>query len=280
MLPILFVVGPIKIYSMGLFLLLALFWGSFLLYKNTKLTSNREEEIFDGLFASLFGALIFARLFYVIFNFNDFGFSFLKFILINGYPGLSLWGGILGGFATFWIYCRIYKHKFIRLIDHAIPAIFMALFWGKLGVFFSGSDVGTPTNFFLSVMYEGYEKTRHITPIYESVIYLIFTFISHRVLMAIRREKFFEGFNFILFLIVFSCANILLDFFYADNIYFLGFSLNLIISLSVLLLSGVFLVIKFNREILNKFSSLRKKGKSYGHIFGKKNKAGTGKKAS
>ena len=90
MLPVLLDLKFIKIYVFGVFLVLAFFWGSFILWKNIRLTSQKEDEIFDALFFSLSGGLFFSRLFYVILNFDKFGFDFLKFILINGYPGLSL----------------------------------------------------------------------------------------------------------------------------------------------------------------------------------------------
>src|SRR3989338_9939126 len=92
MLPVLLNVGFLKIYTFGVFLVLGFFWATFLLWKNIRLTSLKEKDVFDGLFISLLGALFFGRLVYVILNFKDFGFNLLKFILINGYPGISLYG--------------------------------------------------------------------------------------------------------------------------------------------------------------------------------------------
>src|SRR3989338_5725614 len=97
MLPVLLNLGLIKIYTFGVFLVLGFFWATFLLWKNIRLTSFKEEDVFDGLFISLLGALFFGRLVYVILNFKDFGFSILKFILINCYPGISLYGAVFGG---------------------------------------------------------------------------------------------------------------------------------------------------------------------------------------
>ena len=102
MLPVLLDLKFIKIYTFGVFLVLGFFWSAFLLWRNIRLTSYKEEDVFDGLFFSLFGGLFIGRLIYVVLNFNDFGFDILKFILVNGYPGISLIGAILGGvFALF-----------------------------------------------------------------------------------------------------------------------------------------------------------------------------------
>ena len=96
MLPVLLDLKFIKIYTFGVFLVLAFFWGSFVLWKNIRLTAQKEDEIFDGLFISFAGGLFMSRLVYVILNFDKFGSSILKFILINGYPGLSLYGALIG----------------------------------------------------------------------------------------------------------------------------------------------------------------------------------------
>jgi prolipoprotein diacylglyceryltransferase len=65
MLPILLDLKIFKIYTFGVFLVLAFFWGSFLIWKLIRLTSMKEEEVFDGLFWGLFGGLFLSRLFYV-----------------------------------------------------------------------------------------------------------------------------------------------------------------------------------------------------------------------
>ena len=83
MLPVLLDLGFIKIYTFGVFLVLAFFWGCFLLWKNFLLTSQREEDIFDGLFFSIAGGLFVSRLVHVALNFKSFGFDALKFILLN-----------------------------------------------------------------------------------------------------------------------------------------------------------------------------------------------------
>src|SRR3990172_4726798 len=104
MLPVLLDLKYIKIYTFGVFLVLAFFWGSFVLWKNVRLTSQKEDGIFDALFLSVAGGLLFSRVVYVALNFEKFGFDILKFILINGYPGLSIYGALAGAFLTLYLY--------------------------------------------------------------------------------------------------------------------------------------------------------------------------------
>ena len=76
MLPVLLDLKFVKIYTFGIFLVLAFFWGTFLLWRSLRLSSYREEDAFDGLFLALAGGLFVSRLVYVILNFQKFGFNF------------------------------------------------------------------------------------------------------------------------------------------------------------------------------------------------------------
>ena len=90
--------------------MLAFFWGAFAFWRSIKLTSYKEQEMFDALFLSLFGGLFFSRFVFVALNFSEFGTSPLKFLLITGFPGMSAVGAFVGGFVTFFFYPR-YKNN-------------------------------------------------------------------------------------------------------------------------------------------------------------------------
>jgi prolipoprotein diacylglyceryltransferase len=79
MLPVLLDLTVIKIYTFGVFLLFAFFWGSYFLWKNISLTSYKEEDIFDGLFIAFRRRDVYGRLFYVLSSILiKFGFEYPK----------------------------------------------------------------------------------------------------------------------------------------------------------------------------------------------------------
>jgi len=250
MLPILFSLGPIKIYTFGVFLVLAFFWGSFLLWKLIRLTAFKEEEVFDGLFFALGFSLFFSRLFYVVLNFSEFGFSFLKFILINGYPGLSLYGALFGGFLGIFIFTLFKKLRFLILIDYFIPPLFLALAFGKLGSFFSGEEIGTKTKFFLAVKYLGYDGFRHLTSFYESLIFFLGCYLAYKTLFLIRKEKLFSGFLFYFFFFFFSFVYFLFDKIKENHLYFFGLSFNSLVAKVILLTTTVYFLYYFRKQIV------------------------------
>lgn len=249
MLPILFTIGPIKIYTFGVFLVLAFFWGSFLLWKNIRLTSFKEEEVFDGVFISLAGGLFFSRFFYVILNFKKFGFSPLKFILINGYPGLSIYGFIFGFILFFYFYCQLKKIKFTEVIDYFVGPSFLSLAFGKIGEFFSGSEVGTKTKFFISIKYLGFDGSRHLTAFYEAVFFTLGFYFAQKILYEIRKEKFPHGFLLKFFLWFFSLTYFIFDKIKENHLYLKSLNFNYQVSLILLLTTNGYFIYYFRKSI-------------------------------
>ncbi len=251
MLPVLVSFGFIKIYTFGVFLVLGFFWAIFLLWKNIRLSSFKEDDVFDGLFTSLFGAVFFGRLVYVILNFKDFSFNFLKFILINGYPGISLYGSIFGGLLVLYLFCRSRKINFNELIDYFVTPLFIVMVFGKIGGFISGVEIGTKTNFFLKVRYVGFDGLRHIVGIYEGLIFTVALLAAYKILFEIRKDKFYKGFLMKFFIWFLALTTFMFDKIKDNRLYFLGQSLDFLISLIILLTTSFHFVYYFRNNTLS-----------------------------
>lgn len=263
MIPVLFSIGSVKIYTYGVFLVLAFFWGLFFIWKLLRLTSYNEEVVFDGVFLSILGALFFARFFYVLANFSSFGFSFLKFILINAYPGLSLYGALFGGFLTFLLFCLYKRIRLFHIVDYLTTGILVALGFGKLGAFFSGSEIGTRTNFFLSVNYIGYEGKRHLVALYEALIFFLAAWAAYKILLKIRREELPIGTNFYFLFWVVSGAYFLFDPLKKNKLYLFGFNFNRWFSLVLWLTISLGFGYYFRKGVKNFLFGFLAYGKSF-----------------
>jgi prolipoprotein diacylglyceryltransferase len=239
MLPVLVSLGPLKIYTFGIFLVLAFFWSSFLLWRLVRLTAHKEEVIFDGVFIALTVGLFFARLFYVIFNFSQFGFSFLKFILINGYPGLSVYGALIGFIFSLNLYCSYKKINFLQVVDYFIAPIFLALAIGFLGKFFAFENA--------------------TISVFQSILFFLFCYFTYRFLFLVRQEKLFSGFNLVFFISTFCLTMIISE-------KRLGQRLLLFLFLTTTL----FFLYYFRTGLVLKFNNLLKGIKTYGGKIFKK----------
>lgn len=250
MLPILIDLKVFHVYTMGVFLVLSFFWSSFMLWRLVRLSSFKEDDMFDALFNSLMVGLIFGRLVYVILHFSEFGFDVLKFILVNGYPGFSLYGMLLGVFLMFYLWASSHKAKFNEMVDYFIPSLFLAIAIGKLGGFFSGAEVGTKTRFFLAVKYAALSGMRQLTPFYEAILYFAATYLAYRLLFETRKEHFKEGFVFKFFLFCQGLIYFLFDNLKEYRLYFLGYSFNRIVSLVLVLTFGIYFLYYFRSLII------------------------------
>ena len=264
MLPVLLEVSFIKIYTFGIFLVLALFWSAFFLWKNIRLTAYKEETIFDGLFISLGFSVFFGRLIYVIMNFEDFGFDIIKFILFNGYPGFSVFGCVVGFFIGLYIFFNAQKIRFMDAIDYFIPPLFLCIAIGKVGAFFSGAEVGAVTAFPLAVKYANFDGLRHITPLYEAICMFIGSYWAFVMLYTIRREGLSRGFLFHFFIWFFAAVSFGFDFLKGERTVVNGYSVDMVISGILLLTFTVYFIYYFRavwlHAIIGKFQK-----KSYGH---------------
>ncbi|PIY69295.1 hypothetical protein COY90_01395 [Candidatus Roizmanbacteria bacterium CG_4_10_14_0_8_um_filter_39_9] len=257
MLPVLLNFGFVKIYTMGVFLVLAFFWASFVLWKVIRLSSYKEGDVFDMLFGGILSGLFFGRLVYVIMNFGDFGFNILRFILINGYPGLSLYGAIIGFILSLLLSSYLRKIVFTNLVDYYIPSSFLAVAIGKLGSFFSGSEAGLKTTFLLSVRYGGLAGARHLTPLYEALFFFAGAAIAYRLLFEIRREKYRSGFTLSFFAWYTGAVYFIFDNLKQDHLYFLGYSFNKIMSGVLLLTFSFYFVYYFRSHIIKQATEFK-----------------------
>jgi len=257
MLPVLLDLKFIKIYTFGVFLVLAFFWSSFVLWRLIRLSSYKEEDVFDGLFHSLFWSLLSGRLVYVILHFKEFGLSVFKFILINGYPGLSLYGMTFGGIGAFYIWCYFRKIKFEEMVDYFIPSLSLGLAIGKLGSFFSGSEVGVKTKFLLGIKYANMDGLRHLTPLYESIVFVIIFYLTYRILFEIRKEKLSHGVNFSLFAFLLGLVYFVFDNLKQYHLYLLSYSFNKVVSVILLLTFGFYFVYYFRSLIFSRIVRIK-----------------------
>lgn len=173
--PIITSIGTVPISSFGLFLLLAVMAALFIVWRLAKVYDLDEEKIFDLTLLSFFGGLLGARLFFVFFN-NQYFESFEKIILINRFPGLSFWGGLLGGAITLRVFTLRTRYNFWQIADFAAVGLLIGMVIGNIGCFLGGCGYGIPSNSSISAPVVGLLGKRLPISAIESLILLIIFF--------------------------------------------------------------------------------------------------------
>lgn len=155
---------------------------------------------------ALAGAVVGARLLYVVTNPGSFGNLADVFAWWKG--GVVAYGGFLGGFLATLIFCRIHRVPLLAWVDCVAPSLGVGLMITRIGCYLGGCDFGLPWNgpwavhfpagspaFNQQVLQGMLPATAaqslavHPTQLYESLVGLALFAIA----MTVRRRRTFAG---------------------------------------------------------------------------------------
>jgi len=239
--PILFKIGPLTIYTYGLFIFLGIVLGYLVCVKEAKRKQISKDAFSNIFFWTAVFAFIGARLLYVVVEFNQFLEAPVS--VLFGRSGFVFYGGVLSGFVTLIILTRKYNIKFAKFGDVIALGIPLGHAFGRMGCFFYGCCYGRPTDSWFGVLFPiespaGILGTKVIPTQLISAFFLLLLFVF---LMIYRRRSKFEGQVGIFYLLLYGVFRFIIEFFRADPRGSLGpFSTSQIISLFLIAI-GIFL---------------------------------------
>ena len=178
--PVLLDLGFIKLYTYGLFVALGAILALYLAGRDAEKIGLRRKDINDLALWLLLGALIGARLLYVV----QFGGNPIK--VWEG--GLVYWGGFIGGIAALGLYSWYRKIEFLKLTDLLIVYVPLAHAFGRVGCYFRGCCYGLPMQNVMPWAVDYLGALRHPTQIYSILGNLgVFAFL-YRIRVLIRQQ--------------------------------------------------------------------------------------------
>lgn len=276
--PILF--EPLHIEWYPALMLLGFFFG-WRLIRRRAIAAGFEPRHIDNLILlllvfSLVGARLAARLFYAP------NVSFIDSFKIWRGGGLVFYGGLIAGIITALVYARRAKLPLARFLDVCAPGVAVGLAFGRIGCFMAGccfGDVCAPSEqalnlppareyqvrtlpalspSFLGVSFprksDAYEQHLklglldknaerslpiHAVQLYEAFLAILIAFWLH------RRKPLFEGEIVIRFLVAYSVARFVIEFFRGDNLpIYWGMTISQVISVVLLTAAILFAALK------------------------------------
>ena len=132
---------PIRWY--GLLIALGFVVASYFLIQKAKQWQLNLEEITNLALIGFLGGIIGGRLYFVMLNWSAF-WAQPGEIIAMWHGGMSIHGGIIGGFLTTILYCRYAKLPVLRCLDLGACCIPMAQAIGRWGNFFNSEAFGRP----------------------------------------------------------------------------------------------------------------------------------------
>lgn len=137
--------GFIQIYWYSVMLFIGFLLGGYLLLREAKRFKINEDFIINLFFYTIPIAIIGARLYYVVFNWELYASNPIDaFKVWEG--GLAIHGGILFGLAFVIFYTKKHKYNIIKMMDMASVALIVGQIIGRWGNFFNQEAHGPATS--------------------------------------------------------------------------------------------------------------------------------------
>lgn len=249
--PIAFELGPISVYWYGLLIGLGALLGYFLANHEAKKRGMPEDMLADLLIFALPAAIIGARLYYVIFRWEQFaGEPARIFAIWEG--GLAIHGGLIGALATAVIFAKVRGLSFWKIADIAAPSILLGQAIGRWGNFMNqevyGGEVSRSflenmmlPDFIIDQMFIN-GAYHHPTFLYESV----WNLAGVALLLFLRRVNLRRGELFITYAIWYSVGRFFIEEIRTDYLLIFGV-LKTAQVVSVLTIVGGIVIIIYRR---------------------------------
>lgn len=177
-------------------------------YFEAKRTGQSPDFYIDLFFPGFVSAILGARLYFVIFNWNLYAANPISVLNMRS-GGLAIYGGIIGGTLAAIVYAKVKKYNFWVLADVAAPALLLGQAIGRWGNFFNREAFGSYTDSLFALRYRAADVFFIPQSVYERMITVngvdyiqvqpmfLYEFSANMVLFALlcfwKRRKRFDG---------------------------------------------------------------------------------------
>lgn len=140
-----FTVFGIEIAYYGVIIALAMLMGALVAYREAKKTGQKVDDYVDFTLYTLIAAIIGARIYYVIFEWDYYSAHPLEIFNLRA-GGLAIYGGVLASVLTLFIFTKVKKLKFWLMADTAVQGLIIGQIIGRWGNFFNREAFGGYTD--------------------------------------------------------------------------------------------------------------------------------------
>ena len=203
------------------------------------------DQILNFLIICIPVAIIGARLYYVVFNWDMYAGDISAIVNIRA-GGLAIHGGLIFGIGMALVLCLIWNVRPLNVLDLAAPSIAIAQSIGRWGNYFNSEAHGGPTDLPWAVIADG--QAVHPTFLYESIwCFLLFLFLIY-----VDNRRKFEGQTLLLYAILYSVERFFVEALRTDSLMIGPFRQAQVLSLIVIVICAAAYVILYRRYAKNK----------------------------
>lgn len=272
-----FKVFGMPIYWYGIIIALAFFICVLWAMRDSRKFDLVPETVIDLMLFAAPIAIICARLYFVIFSWENYKYDLKQiFNIRNG--GLAILGGIIGAVITAYFVARYKKIPAFKFFDFAIPYVALGQAIGRWGNFFNQEAFGTNTSlpwgmtsptiraYLQNMQNSGFninpDLPVHPTFLYES-LWDVAVFIF---LLWMRRKKKFDGEVFCMYFITYGIGRAVIEGLRTDSLMLGSLRVSQLLSIIFILLFSVIVIYK-RIKIKNSFDDVEIGQSGYASIL-------------
>lgn len=248
-------VGPLSIYWYGVIIALGAALGLYIATKEADRRGLQKDLIVDLIVFAIPVAILCARIYYVIFEWERYAGGPLWKIFAIWEGGIAIHGALIGSVLTAIIYTRIKKVSFWQIADIVAPGLILGQAIGRWGNFMNQEAHGGPIaestynsfhqylpDFIMNnmcidgVMY-------HPTFLYES----FWNILVLVLLLVLRRYNPLRGEVFLSYIVAYSVGRYFIEGLRTDSLYAFG-EVRMAQLISILLIVGVVVLAIYRRK--------------------------------
>ncbi len=271
-----FTVFGIEIAYYGVIIALGMLAGALVAYREAKKTGQKVDNYIDFTLYTLIAAIIGARIYYVIFEWDYYSAHPLEIFNLRA-GGLAIYGGVLASALTLFIFTKVKKLKFWLMADTAVQGLIIGQIIGRWGNFFNREAFGGYTDSLFAmqlpvseakgitqeliehlVTIDGVSYVQvHPTFLYEGTWNLLL-FIG---ICLYKRHKKFDGEIFAIYLMGYGVGRFIIEGLRTDQLVIKalgGIAASQVLSIILIVLAVAFVI--YNRVQLKKRTPVTKDG--------------------
>lgn len=236
-----FSIGKIDIYWYGIIIGAALLIGYLLAYNTSKRNNIDPDNITNIILICAPVAVIFARLYYVVFSLDYYSLHPEKILAIRD-GGIAIYGAVIGAVISCYVYCKVKKLDTMKIFDICIPSVILGQAIGRWGNFFNKEAFGTETASLLrmAIYKSGKIIEVHPTFLYES----IWNLIVFTVLLYTNKNKKFKGQTFVTYVTLYGLGRFFIEGLRTDSLFIGPLRISQLIALCSFIAGSLILIIK------------------------------------
>lgn len=218
MYPVLFEFGDFQLRSYGVIVALSFLLALWMSTKEAKRNGLDPKLIQDFAVYALFGGIIGARLYFVLFSAPGYFFEHPWEIFAIWSGGIGIIGSLIGGFIVAVWFCHSKGISLLKFGDTLAPGIALGQTVGQFACLLNGDSYGKPTDLPWAITYTDPRSlaplniSLHPIEIYEMAAY----FLVFLLVWMTRRAYRGKGFAFLTYLAAYGVARFVVDFFRGD----------------------------------------------------------------